>query len=157
MEFLAEFHPRIVHFPIALLLLYVLLEIIGVVFKKDFFSKSAHLVLFLGVLAAIAAVLTGNQAENVASSWEEKGAIIQFGQISEHENYANITLWYFAALLVLRTFITIKKKFTGYFTYIFAVLAIIGAYFVYETGDHGGNLVYKYGIGTELKKAEIEE
>jgi len=157
MEFFAEFHPRIVHFPIALLLLYVLLEAVGAVFRKEFFSKSAHLILFLGVLGAIAAVLTGNQAENLASSWEEKGAIIQFGEISEHEEYANITLWYFAALLVLRTFITIKKKFTGYFPYVFAVLAAVGAYFVYETGDHGGHLVYKYGIGTELKKAEIEE
>jgi uncharacterized membrane protein len=157
MEFLAEFHPRVVHFPIVLLLLYVLFETTGAVFKRDFFSKSAHLVLFLGVLAAIAAVLTGEQAHNVASSWEEKGAIIQFGAINDHEDYATITLWYFAALLVIRTFVTIKKKFTGNFKYIFVVLGLIGAYFVFQTGDHGGRLVYKYGIGTELKKAEIEE
>ncbi|HVO74788.1 MAG TPA: DUF2231 domain-containing protein [Ignavibacteriaceae bacterium] len=157
MEFLAQFHPQIIHFPIVLLLLYVLFETIGVVFKRDFFSKSAHLILFLGVLAAVAAVLTGQQAFNVASSWEEKGAIIQFGAIHEHENWATLTLWYFAALLVIRTFITFKKKFTGYFQYLFVVLALVGAFFVFETGDHGGHLVYKYGIGTDLKKAEIEK
>ncbi|MHB9014432.1 MAG: DUF2231 domain-containing protein, partial [Ignavibacteriaceae bacterium] len=65
MEFLAQLHPKIVHFPIALLSTYVLLEIIGVVFKRDFFSKAAHLILLLGVLGALAAVFTGNQAEDV--------------------------------------------------------------------------------------------
>lgn len=37
MEFLAQYHPKVVHFAIALLSVYVLLEFIGVVFKKDFF------------------------------------------------------------------------------------------------------------------------
>jgi len=151
------FHPRFVHFPIALLLTYILLEIIGIVFKKDFFSKSAHLILFLGVLAALAAVLTGNMAEEAAELLEEKGAIIPFGSISEHENWATITVWYFGALLVLRTFLAIRKKFTGFFQYIFVVLALAGAYFIYQTGEHGASLVYKHGVGTELKEAEIEE
>jgi uncharacterized membrane protein len=151
------FHPRFVHFPIALLSTYVLLEIIGAVFKKDFFSKAAHLILFLGVLGAVAAVLTGNEAEKTASLLEEQGAIIPFGAISDHEDWANITLWYFSAVLVLRTFVVIKKKFKGIFQYIFIVLAIVGGYFIFETGDHGGKLVFKHGLGTELKKAEIED
>jgi uncharacterized membrane protein len=157
MEFLAEFHPRIIHFPIAFLLGYVLLETIGIVFKKNFFSKAAHLCLFFGVLGAVAAVLSGKQAEAVAEMWEERGAIIPFGAMLEHENWATITLWYFVGVLVLRTFVVLRKKFVGLIMYGFLVLAIVGAYFVYETGDHGGKLVYKHGVGTELKKAEIEE
>ncbi len=156
MEFLASLHPKIIHFPIVLFIIYTLFEFLGAVTKKDFFSKSAHLLLFLGVLGAIAAVLTGNQAADVASSWEKQGAIIQFHAISEHEDLANITLWFFAALLVLRTATVLKKKFTGYVKYIFVVAAIVGCYFVYETGEHGGKLVYKYGLGTELKKMEIQ-
>jgi uncharacterized membrane protein len=151
------FHPRFVHFPIALLSTYVLLEIIGVVFKKDFFSKAAHLILFLGVLGAVAAVLTGKEAEKAALLLEEQGAIIPFGAMSDHENWANITLWYFSAVLVLRTFLVIKKKFTGIFQYIFILLAVVGGYFIFQTGDHGGKLVFKHGLGTELKKSEIED
>jgi uncharacterized membrane protein len=151
------FHPRFVHFPIALLSTYVLLEIIGVVFKKEFFSKAAHLILFLGVLGALVAVITGNMAEEVAEMWEDKGAIIPFGAMLEHQKWATITVWYFAAVLVLRTVAVLKKKFVGWFMYGFLILAIVGSYLVYETGDHGGKLVYKYGVGTELKKAEIEE
>ncbi len=153
MEFLAEFHPRVIHFPISFLLLYMLLEIIGTVFNKDFFSKAAHLLLFLGVIGAVAAVLTGKQAELAFEYWNKEA-----GQLMEaHETYANITLWYFTAILVLRTAFVLKKKFTGYFRYIFVVLAVVGAYFVYETGDHGGRMVYEHGIGTQYKINLMED
>jgi uncharacterized membrane protein len=156
MEFLAVNHPKVVHFAISLLFLYCGLEIFGVIFKKNFISKTAHLILLFGVLAATGATITGNQALEIARIWEEEGSIIQFGAISKHEYYATITLWFFAGVLVLRTIFVLKKKFTGYFQYIFVVLALAGIYFVYETGEHGGELVYKYGIGTEYKKNMME-
>ena len=155
------FHPRFVHFPIALLSTYVLLEIIGVVFKKDFFSKAAHLILFLGVLAALAAVLTGDHAKDVAEKlFDEKDVLMPFGSISEHENWANITIWYFAGVLVLRTAFVLKKNFKGLIQYIFILFAIVGMYFVYQTGEHGAKLVYglkeKGGVGTQLKETTGE-
>ena len=156
------FHPRFVHFPIALLSTYILLEVIGVVFKKDFFSKAAHLILFLGVLGAIAAVLTGNRAEEIAEKlFDEKDILIPFGAISEHEDWATITVWYFSGVLVLRTFFVLRKKFQGILQYIFILLAIVGMYFIYETGEHGAQLVYglkdKGGVGTELKQAGVDD
>jgi uncharacterized membrane protein len=154
MEFLAGLHPKIVHYPIAFLLIYVLLEIAGVLSKKAFFQKSAHLFLLLGVIAAVAAVITGNQAADIASKLKDKGAIIPSGLISEHQEYATITLWYFTLLLVLRTFFVLKKRFRGFVQYIFILLAITGGYLIYQTGDHGGRLVYDHGVGTELKKEE---
>ncbi len=45
MDFLAELHPKVVHFPIALLLTYAILELVGIVFKKEFYQKTAHLLL----------------------------------------------------------------------------------------------------------------
>jgi uncharacterized membrane protein len=156
------FHPRFVHFPIALLSTYVLLEVIGVVFKKDFFSKAAHLILFLGVFGALAAVLTGNMAEEAAEKlFDEKDVLIPFGAIHDHENWATITIWYFAGVLLLRTIFAVKKKFQGAFQYVFILLAVVGMYFVYQTGDHGAKLVYglkeKGGVGTELKESLSEE
>lgn len=156
MEFLAQLHPKIVHFPVAFLSIYALLEITGVLSKKEFFKKAAYLFLFLGVLSAVAAVISGNQASDIASNWEDKGAVIPFGLISQHEEFATITLWYFTGLLVLRTFLVLKKKYTGMIQYIFIVLAIVGGYLIYETGDLGGKLVYDHGVGTELKKEEIK-
>jgi len=62
---------------------------------------------------------------------------------------------FFAALLVLRTMAVIKKRFLGIIKYSFVILSLIGAFLVYETAGHGGTLVYKHGIGTDLKKMEI--
>ena len=156
MEFLAGLHPKIVHFPIVLFLVYLILEIISAITKKEVFSKAAHITLFLGVITALLAVLTGHQAEEIASKWDDAGATIPFKAIGEHKEFADLTLWYFAALLVLRTILVLKKKFTQTFKYIFIVFALVGSYFVYQVGEHGGKLVYKYGVGTDLKKSEIK-
>jgi uncharacterized membrane protein len=63
-------------------------------------------------------------------------------------------LWYFSALLVLRTIFTLRKKFSGKIKLIIVLLALIGGLLVYQTGELGGNLVYKYGIGTKLIKKD---
>jgi len=123
LEFLAQFHPKIVHFPIAFLLVYLLLELWGVIFKRDFFSKAAHLFLLFGVQGALAAVLTGNQAEDAFEGWNKTTSAI----LETHSNYANITLWYFTALLVIRTLLILRKKFSKPFKYLFCLLGIVGA------------------------------
>lgn len=153
MEFLAEFHPRVIHFPIAFLCGYILLEVLAAAFKNDFLSKAAHLLLFFGVLGAVAAVLTGQQAEMAFEYWNKAASEL----MEAHETFATITIWYFSALLVLRTFLVLKKKFTNIFKYVFVVLAIVGAYFVFQTGDLGGRMVYEHGIGTQYKINVMEE
>lgn len=152
MEFLAGLHPQVIHFPIALLSVYILFEIIAAIFPKSNLSKTALIILGLAVISALAAVLTGNQAEEVAELWEEQGAIIPFGAISEHESYATYTLWYFAILLFGRIFLVIRKLHTGKIRYALAVLALLGGFLIYETGEEGGKLVFKHGVGTELLK-----
>jgi uncharacterized membrane protein len=150
MEFLASFHPKIIHFPIALLVVYTFLEAVGLIFKKDVFTKAAFIILILGVLGAFTAVLTGQQAEEAWKNWDVRSKHL----LEEHELFATITLWYFFALLILRTLFTInvqiKNKFIEHKTKMLTalvVLAFAGCYFVYETGEHGGKMVYKYGVG----------
>jgi uncharacterized membrane protein len=151
METLASFHPKVVHFAIALLLTYVLLEILYFIFKKDFLNKSATLILFLGILGALASLLTGNQAFHYAEYLFDKYDVkIPFGLIDEHEQYALITTFWFVGILIIRFFLNIKNKFKGLFQILVLVLAIVGAYFVYETGEYGGELVYKHGVGTKV-------
>jgi len=156
MEFLSHLHPRIVHYPIALFVIYALFEIIGILFKKDFFSKAAFLILFLGLVGAIAAVLTGNSAADAVQQLNKVRALIPVEAVSDHVDYANFTLWYFAGILVLRTFVVLNKKFIGGVKYLFIALSLIGVFLVYKTGELGGRLVYKYGAGTDVMKIEFE-
>jgi len=146
MEFLAGLHPKVVHFPIALLLTYVLLELVGIVFRKEFYLKAAHLLLFLGVIGAIFAVLTGNQAHTAYEYWSESSSKL----FDEHQTFANLTVWYFTGLLVYRTYLVVKKKFSSFTKYFILALAFFGCYLVYQTAEYGGNLIKKFGVGTEL-------
>ena len=149
MELFAEYHPLLVHFPIALFILYFIFETSGIVLNKEYLLKSAVIILAIGVAGALEAVLTGNQA---AQLLDARGLLTpEINQvIDEHEDWATITLWFYSAVLALRVFLTLNKKFVGNLRYIFVVLSLVGVFFIYQTGEHGGKLVYEYGVGTKF-------
>ena len=150
MEILAGLHPRLVHFPIALFIIYFFLESYGILLKKDYLNKSAYIILIAGIIMALLSVLTGNQAHETATIlYKDKiNMLNQF--IEQHEQSATITLWYFFVVLILRTYLVVKKKFESNWKYIFIPLGFVGCYLIYITGIYGGELVFKYGIGTQL-------
>lgn len=136
MEFLAELHPKIVHFPIAFLTVYPVMELIALISKKDFFSKAALLMLLIGVVFSLIAVLTGNQAF-ISNQNLSKESIEIFNQ---HENFANIITWFFTALLIIRYYLVIKNKLTFKFHLLIVLIGISAMYFVYQAGNYGGKL-----------------
>ena len=146
MEFLAELHPKVVHFPIALLITYLALELIGIVFKKEFYQKAAHLLLFLGVIGAFFAVLTGNQAHSAYKYSSESSSEL----FNEHQTFANLTVWYFTGILLFRTYLVVKKKFSSFYIYIILAFALFGCFLIYQTAEDGGDLNKKFGVGTKL-------
>ena len=152
MEFLADIHTKAVHFPIALLITYSLLEIIGLIFNKKLFTQTAFVVLITGIIAIFIAVLTGNQAFEAYQHWDEASSNI----FNSHQFYANITTWYFVFMVVLRMFLVVKKKFNGVIKYLFILFALIGIFFIYKTAEYGGELINKFGVGTEYKNEQMQ-
>jgi len=152
-NFLAEIHPKVVHFPVALLTTYSILEIIGIVFNKEFITKSAFLVLCLGVVTSLFAVLTGNQAAANFVYWTDDSLAL----LNNHQSSATYLLWTSAIVCGLRIFAVIKKKFVGLIKYVFVILAIVILFIVFKTGSYGGDLVKKYGIGTDVYQNEESE
>lgn len=145
-NFLAEIHTKVVHFPIALLATYSILEVIGISFKKEFITKSALLILCLGVVTSLFAVLTGNQAATDFLFWTDQSKAL----LSSHQSYATFLLWLSAIVCGLRIYVVIKKKFVGWIKYVFLIFAIGILFLVFKTGTYGGDLVKKYGIGTDV-------
>lgn len=154
MELLAELHPKIIHFPIAFLMVYPILELIAYLSKKEFFSKAAILFLLIGVFAAVLAVLTGNQAFISISNMSENTEEI----FTLHETYASLTMWFFSVVLVLRYYLTTKKRFTPKLHLIFVIASVIGLYFVYQAGNYGGKLSQSkiYDSVKEIKSSTSE-
>jgi uncharacterized membrane protein len=150
MEFLSGLHPKVVHFPIAFLILYFIFESLGTVLKKEYFTKASVLILTIGVLTALLAVLTGNQAHEVVKQISKINSndLNQF--IEQHENFATWAMWYFTALLFFRIYLLVKKKFNLKFQYLFILLGAIGCLLILLAGYYGGQLVFDHGIGTQL-------
>lgn len=149
MEFLAELHPKMVHFPIVLFILYFILETISALFKKEELNKFAFYILVAGVVFGLIGVATGNQAFSAASkSVSTNNELIVL--IGQHEELATITLWYFVLTLVFRTYLMLKKKFNSRWKSAFSLLSFVGCYLVIKSALLGGELVYKYGVGTRL-------
>lgn len=147
-SFLADIHTKVVHFPVALLATYSVIEIIGIIFRKEFLSKTALLILCIGVVTAFFAVLTGNQAAANFAYWNYKSSSL----LSQHQNYATYLLWFSVCACAFRLYLIIKKRFAGYLKYSFILIASVILFLVIQTGLHGGDLVKKFGVGTDLYK-----
>ena len=145
-SFLADIHPKVVHFPIALFTTYAFLEIIGILLKKEFLSKSALLILCIGVVTSFFAVLTGNQAAMDFSFWNNESSAL----FNEHQTYATFLLWFALFVCALRIVLVLKKKMAGPVKYLFVLFALVLIFLVYQTGNFGGDLVIKFGVGTEI-------
>lgn len=150
MEFVTRLHPLLVHFPIAFLISYFLLELGGILFKKDFFHSSALIILIAGVLFALLSALTGNQASEFLKPLVKNKTKEVFEIIERHEQFATFTLWYFFALMVFRIWLILKKRFSFRWKIICLMLGLIGSLLIIKTGLLGGQLVYEFGAGTKL-------
>jgi uncharacterized membrane protein len=131
---MSDFHPILVHFPIALLTLYAVLECVR--FKRAMevmhaFHVKATLVIF-GALGAAAAYATGPDVH---------GSPL----VAVHERFATITLIIFSVIALSYLFELFKSnKYSAFVhrSYIIIPLAVLGLIAVTITGGLGGAIVY---------------
>lgn len=140
----AHLHPIIVHFPIALLIVGFLSEIIGLVFKRKFFGQVAFYLLVLAAAGAIAAYLSGDAAGDGMEGGSLKKAM------DLHEQAAVITLWLTIAAALTRVVYEILKKKTVWLHIVTFTLFSMAVAGVARTGYLGGRLVYNHAAGVEL-------
>jgi uncharacterized membrane protein len=135
---LSRLHPMFVAFPLALLIVSVLLD--WMARWKPSLLSSARLMLFLGTLGAIVATITGV----VAHLPYEGTAVIAF--IDQHEMSALLTRLLFLALSIWRALMLRRGKEVGG-TWLYAALSLAGLIALVVTGWLGGNLVFGHGVG----------
>lgn len=147
-------HPLFVHFPIALLTVYALMEIIW--YKKlttqDWWWKLKAMLLVLGTIGGFLALQTGELAEELRGN----NSVIEI-----HSTYATITVWIFSIILFsyIVTFIeqhlfsavqpgwqkttfTFAQRISFFVKKIAPLLAGVGLITLIITGAIGGALVY---------------
>ncbi len=137
-------HAMVIHFPIALLIVGFLSELIALFTKRKFFKDAAFYLLILGALGAIVAYISGSYA----------GGGMTDGFLQEplelHEDAALVTLWLAIITALFRAaiyYFDFQKNWAKWAS-ILLFATLIG--FVARTGYLGGQLVFKHGAGIEL-------
>ncbi len=133
-----EFHPMIVHFPIALLLIGLLADLASIVFRKEAcLSKAGFYLLLAGTIIAIPTILTGLFFTAVLSG--------EAGDLKEkHETFALLTLCLAVVTSGFWIYIVSAGKENSGLKWIAHALYLLTAVSVGVTGYLGGTLVYRY-------------
>jgi uncharacterized membrane protein len=147
---IAVLHPQIVHFVVALLIVGVGLRVLSLLRKWAWMSPAAAALIVLGTVAAAAGVKSGDDAHGPAERVPgARAAVI------EHEEWGirtrNIFLFVAALELVALALGENKRRFAHMAT---AVIGLGGLFAVYETGEHGGELVYSYAGGVGIRSGD---
>lgn len=142
-----NYHPLIVHFPIVLLLMAVVFQLLSFFFFKKEFGWAT---LILLILAVITTWLASNTFH--AHPGELKGEAAEVFEI--HERMAAFTWWFSVVALaaVLVSHFLIKRKW--WMETVATLLLLSSAVTVSIAGHHGAMLVYMQGIGPEGKYLE---
>lgn len=148
-----DLHPLIIHFPIALLIVGVVCDVIGILGQRVFFQKMGYTLFALGAIASIPAALTGDQAAHVAQHIPNITADLDW-----HDTLGTATALSAVIITLIRTHLTFKKQFVGPVQYAYLILAIVTAILVSASGYTGGRLVYDHGAGTHpiIKTLDIK-
>lgn len=137
-------HAMVIHFPIALILIGFLSEIIALISKKHFFKNVAFYLLLLGALGAIVAYVSGSYAgDGMVDGILQK-------PMELHEEAANLTLWLAIITALFRVLLYYFKYESTWSKWVGIILfaALVGS--VARTGYLGGQLVFQHGAGIEL-------
>lgn len=133
-------HPLVVHFPIALLLTATVIEIVNLFLKKDHLSKTATVLVVVGVLSGFVSLLTGDPAESFAFAKWGKGIS---DTVELHSLMATISVFLFLAVAVLKLFGKKIKFNKNLIVALVLIFSIAGSTTLAITGHLGGKIVYE--------------
>ena len=144
-----NWHPLLVHFPIALLPIFFLLDFVGAIRGNKELRQVANYFLYLGTLSAVIAIFAGfSAAENVIHG-SSVHAVMEI-----HELYGLIVtalalvlaLWRFNNQYPQRLMANVLHQ----------ILSVLLCVFLSLGADLGGLMVYKYGVGVESSKPAVD-
>lgn len=136
-------HPALVHFPIALSLVAVLLELLARHRRARALEWGGAALMVLAALGAVATVISGNAAHDEAVVPAAAAALV-----ARHETVGELAMWLLLALAVVRITLAWKGWFKGSVAWLYLAAAAVAAAMVGYNGYLGGKMVFDHGVGT---------
>lgn len=147
-------HPMLVHFPIAILSVAIFFDFISFFLSTEntWWTRKATAFLYAtGAVSAIIVYYTGTLAADSVVLPADAQPVL-----SDHSNLALYTVWFYGIYAILRmagTWWAARRDWLkihiGFF-----LLSLPGMVLLYQTGDHGAELVFKHGVGVQAYEVE---
>ncbi len=135
-------HPSLVHFPIAFLSVFFLLEIVGTWWVNEKMRQVASAMLYCGAFGALLAVTAGLYAANTVPHGQDVHEIMEW-----HERFG-LTVAGLAVVLGIWRFLT-KHSLSGMEKALFLLLSTIMTVCLIFGADLGGLMVYGHGVAVQ--------
>lgn len=139
-EYFPNYHPLVVHFPIVLIIIAALFQVLAFLVYKNEFSFAAFLLLVLGTLSVWLASNTFHA--HAANLPEPMNTIFE-----EHELLADFTWWLALAALAVKAVSHFYLKRKWWSEALVLALLIAASITVSIAGHHGAQLVHMGGVG----------
>jgi uncharacterized membrane protein len=151
-------HPKVVHFAVALLLVGTLLYVVFLVCRKqkiaEKFLFAARVCLGIGLFSAVASLVTGDMADSVVARKLCDPLVVE-----EHCYFAHALTYVYAGGLaadILLAF-TDRNRIRKWGRYVVLITLVVGAGLVSHVGHLGGKLVYQQAAGVHVPSEDCEE
>jgi uncharacterized membrane protein len=155
---LGPFHPQIVHFVVGLLFVGVAFRIVSLTGRLRFTNYAATTLLLIGASAAVLAVRSGTDAHGPVERIPGTRELVM-----QHERQGQTTRNFFlavAAIELIALALARRDKtahFVRYAYFASAIVGVFGCIGIYETAEHGGQLVYSYAGGPGLRTGDPKD
>ena len=132
-------HPKMVHFPIALFIGAMGMELLSLILKKERLHRTALDMYILATTITPFVVLTGLQ--------EAAHLHLNHPVLTVHKNFGLLTMW--TSLISLPIFWIVNRQNRKIFRVVFLAFLLVIVTLVTVAGHNGGRMVYEYGVGME--------
>ncbi len=152
-EWAPNLHPLVVHFPIAFILGAIGADLISLLIPRwDWLRSSTIVLYFIAGASAVVTYFTGTWAADTVSVSAEVQSLL-----TDHSDLGWWTMWFFGVYGLVRLGLHLwpgLRDRGGLHTFLF-LIALGGGYLLYETGEHGAEMVYRYGVGVQEIDATV--
>jgi uncharacterized membrane protein len=158
---IAQFHPQVVHFVVALLFVGLGFRVASFVLPRPRFAfagPAATTLLLIGTVASVLAVRSGTDAHGPVERIPGTRDLV-----IEHEQFGERTRTIFlvvSAIELAALALSRRASTAGYVRWAYVASAVAwagGCFVLFEAAEHGGELVYSYAGGPGLRTGDPKD
>lgn len=156
MPSLAAFHPQVVHFVVALIIVGVVFRVLSIGMRAAWLSPAALALVTLGTVASVVAVRSGTDAHGpVERVPGARPAVVEHEEWGERARNVFLVLLAIEAVAATLTARKVGAARTAQIAAAVAGLVAVGV--LYRAADLGGRLVYGYAGGVAVDTGDPED